>query len=319
MAWRQTPGEPEHAAKPHHARVHKVARRVVRVPILVGVILLSFGAGIGAGALTHQETTKDALAEQLAGEGLGLMTVTPPPLTDDSTPDAPSGSDPSGAPSGDPDAEDPEKKSEGETDEKPVDPEERDETGLSLSDRDAGILEAGTPRSAGGELLRVPGESKAPGSGELVRVRVEVEEGLPVDGVKFAETVMTILNDEQGWGYEGTVTFARVEGEADMRVVLASPAKVDEMCAPLDTAGKYSCGRYGHAAINYTRWVEATEEFASRTQYRQYVVNHEVGHLLGKQHVSCTGPGELAPIMQQQSIRVAPCEPNGWPFPDTSS
>ena len=310
MAWRSTSGGPEHAASPHHARV----RRVVSVPILLAAISVSFGAGIGAGALTHHDSSESTLADQLAGESLGLMTVDPSP-----SPSAPGASQ---GPSGSPGATAPDDEpsgSKGEKDkkaEKPVDPEERDATGLSQSDRDAGILEAGTPPSAGGELLRVPGDSEAPGSGELVRVRVEVEDGLPVDGLKFAETVMAILNDERGWGHEGTVTFARVEGDADMRVVLASPAKVDEMCAPLDTAGEYSCGRNGHAAINYTRWVEATDEFTSRTQYRQYVINHEVGHLLGKQHVSCTGAGDIAPIMQQQSIRVAPCEPNGWPFPD---
>ncbi|NLF06116.1 MAG: DUF3152 domain-containing protein [Actinomycetales bacterium] len=241
------------------------------------------------------------------------MTVDPSPSEEPSPSDVPDESEESSQEPDDGESKEPE---QAEETEEPVDPEERDATGLSESDRLAGILEAGTPSSAGGELLRVPGESAAPGTGELVRVRVEVEEGLPVDGLKFADMVMTILNDERGWGHEGTVTFARVEGEADMRVVLATPDKVDEMCAPLNTAGEYSCGRYGHAAINYTRWVDATEEFASRTQYRQYVINHEVGHLLGKQHVSCTGAGDLAPIMQQQSIKVAPCEPNGWPFPD---
>src|SRR5690606_13832984 len=261
---------------------------------------------------------------ELSGQGLGLMTVTPTPSEDPTAAESsePDGGKDDGGKDGDDeggsdDTDGKGKDDKGKDDKEPaVDPDERDETGLSQSDRAAGILEAGTPRSADGELLRVPGESMAPGTGELVRVRVEVEDGLPVDGLKFAETVMTILNDDRGWGHEGRMTFARVEGDADMRVVLASPAKVDEMCAPLRTSGEYSCGRYGHAAINYTRWVDATEEFASRTQYRQYVINHEVGHLLGKQHVSCTGAGELAPIMQQQSIKVAPCEPNGWPFPD---
>ena len=109
---------------------------------------------------------------------------------------------------------------------------------------------------------------------------------------------------------------ARTDGPtADVRVVLASPSTVDAMCAPLRTGGEVSCGRNGHAALNVRRWVRATPEFPDRTLYRQYLVNHEVGHLLGHPHVPCPGAGQVAPLMQQQSLAVAPCTPNGWPFP----
>lgn len=192
-----------------------------------------------------------------------------------------------------------------------------DSAGLTFADRSAGLLSAEVPESAGGDLLVVPGVVPAPLTDRPVTtVRVEVEAGLAVDGELFAAMVMATLNDQRSWGGDGSMTFARTDGsDQDLRVVLASPDKVDAMCAPLNTHGDYSCGRYGHAAINYTRWVQATEEFTDRTIYRQYVVNHEVGHLLGHQHTSCTGAGDLAPIMQQQSIRVTPCLPNAWPFP----
>ena len=192
-----------------------------------------------------------------------------------------------------------------------------DSSGLTFADRSAGLLSAEVPTAAGGDLLVVPGVVPAPLADRTVmRVRVEVEAGLAVDGELFAAMVMATLNDQRSWGGDGSMTFARTDGaDQDLRVVLASPDKVDAMCAPLNTHGDYSCGRYGHAAINYTRWVQATEEFVDKTLYRQYVVNHEVGHLLGHQHTSCTGAGDLAPIMQQQSIRVAPCLPNAWPFP----
>jgi hypothetical protein len=192
-----------------------------------------------------------------------------------------------------------------------------DAAGLTFADRNAGLLSADAPSSAGGDLVVVPGDVPAPLTDRLVRtVRVEVETGLAVDGEIFAAMVLATLNDQRSWGGDGSMTFARTDGDdQDLRVVLASPEKVDALCAPLNTHGDYSCGRNGHAAINYVRWVQATDEFADKTVYRQYVINHEVGHLLGHQHTTCTGAGDLAPIMQQQSIRVAPCLPNAWPRP----
>lgn len=199
----------------------------------------------------------------------------------------------------------------------PIDPNALDAAGLSLADRQAGLLSTAVPTSASGQLVVVPGSEPAPQPDRPVRtVRVEVEAGLDIDPALFAATVMRTLNDPRGWGADGSVSFARTDGEAQIRVVLASPDLVDAMCAPLDTAGKVSCGRNGHAALNHTRWVQATAEHTDRTVYREYLVNHEVGHLLGHPHVTCPGPGQVAPIMVQQTYAVAPCVPNGWPFPD---
>lgn len=191
--------------------------------------------------------------------------------------------------------------------------------GLTADDVAAGLLSRAVPSSAGGDLAVVPGSDPAPLPDRTVRtVRVEVEAGLEVDGPLFARMVMDTLNDPRSWTGEGRLTFARTDGDADLRVVLASPQKTDEMCAPLETDGIYSCGAYGHAALNHMRWVQGTPEFADLTQYRQYLVNHEVGHLLGRRHEECAGAGQVAPVMQQQTIRVAPCLPNAWPYPDAS-
>ena len=194
-----------------------------------------------------------------------------------------------------------------------------DAEGLTPADRAVGLTAPGTPGSASGALVVVPGAEPAPHPERpVLTVRVEVEDGLAVDGAVFAATVMATLNDPRGWGADGSVSFARTDSDADIRVVLASPDKVDAMCAPLRTVGEYSCGRYGHAALNYTRWVTGTSETltgADLATYREYLVNHEVGHLLGHPHRSCPADGEAAPIMQQQSVRIAPCVLNGWPFP----
>jgi hypothetical protein len=180
----------------------------------------------------------------------------------------------------------------------------------------AGLLTLDVPTRAGGTLVVVPGHVPAPGPGTVHSVRIEVEAGLPVDPAVFAEFVMTTLNDPRGWGAGGKLSFARTDDSAELRVVLASPDKVDALCAPLHTAGVTSCGTNGRATLNYMRWVAGTPEFTGEMlTYRQYVVNHEVGHLLGHPHQMCPGAGNVAPVMQQQTLGVAPCIANAWPHP----
>ncbi|SFB31993.1 Protein of unknown function [Cellulomonas marina] len=191
--------------------------------------------------------------------------------------------------------------------------------GLDAADLAAGLTGTEVPEVATGALEVVPGSGAAgpdAGPGARVRtVRVEVEAGLAVDGATFAQFVMQTLADPRSWGGDGSTTFVRTDGAAELRVVLASPDLTDALCAPLDTGGQVSCGRAGAAVLNWRRWVLATPEFADRTVYRQYLVNHEVGHLLGHGHRTCPGAGQVAPVMQQQTLGVAPCTANAWPFP----
>ncbi|MGO1563052.1 MAG: DUF3152 domain-containing protein [Actinomycetaceae bacterium] len=170
-----------------------------------------------------------------------------------------------------------------------------------------------------GDLTVVPGTEDAPReAGTTYQVRVEVEDGLPVDGETFADYALSVLNDERGWGHDGSVAFARTDSEdADFAVTLASPETSIDLCTPLDVGGIYSCGRNGRAVLNSDRFAAAIEPFLEAggdvPQYREYLVNHEVGHLIGHAHVDCQDPGEPAPVMVQQSIDLQGCTPNGWP------
>lgn len=187
--------------------------------------------------------------------------------------------------------------------------------------RDGGLWRLDVPDDAGGQVRVVSGRRPAPREADRrVSLEVRVEDGLGVDGQEFARQVMDTLNDPRGWGYDGSVVFARTDRDADFHVTLASPATTDALCAPVDTHGRVSCGRSGYAVINAERWAHGAEAFLDAGgevgEYRRYVVNHEVGHVIGNGHVPCPAPGARAPVMLQQTLRLDGCVPNGWPSRD---
>lgn len=154
--------------------------------------------------------------------------------------------------------------------------------------------------------------SSAVDEGSL-RVRVIVQDGLEDLADDFAATVEEVLADGDGWAAAGR-SFAVVEHDADIDVVLARPKTVDQLCAPLLTGGSFSCGRKGRAVINVRRWKGGATTFGKDlTSYRAYVVNHEVGHLLGFDHEACPGRGRRAPIMLQQTKSLAGCRRSTLP------
>jgi len=186
----------------------------------------------------------------------------------------------------------------------------------SPADRAAGMLSRTVAEAGSGEFDVVPGSVPAPGRGEVRTLRVEVERGLPVDGGRFAGFVLATLNDDRGWGHGGTMTFARTDGDAPVRVLLASPDTSAELCGDPRTHGMLSCRNGPRVVLTFHRWVNGTDDYAGNlTGYRQYVVNHEIGHALGHTHERCPGPGRPAPVMQQQTLGLKGCTQNSWPFP----
>jgi hypothetical protein len=177
------------------------------------------------------------------------------------------------------------------------------------------ITGAGAPT---GTTVVVPGETAIAGPGTVWEFRIAIEEGLAVDAACFASEVLRILNDPRGWGAEGALTFRKVDTTTpspDFTLYLTSPAATDALCAPVPTGGIYSCRNGSRVVLNFWRWQNGASPFAGdMTTYRQYLVNHEVGHRLGHGHTVCATAGSSAPVMQQQTKFVAPCVPNGWPL-----
>lgn len=138
------------------------------------------------------------------------------------------------------------------------------------------------------------------------------------DTQAFANSIYRILNDEQGWARAGVVFQEATDGNCDITMTLSAPEEVpsfSSMCS-----SEYSCRVGSDVIINKTRWDNGVEDWnkagGTLDQYRIMVVSHEVGHALG--HIdneqTCGGEGQLAPLMQEQSMFLNGCKPNIHPL-----
>jgi len=196
----------------------------------------------------------------------------------------------------------------------------------------------------------VPGSSDPVGDGdETFTYTVEVEKGIDAASYAgdkaFAQAVEAVLSDPRGWTGDDQVSLERVDdadAEPDFRVSLTSP-ETDHQPALCGYSIEYEASCYnatkGRVVINLARWVRGAKAFnGDLSLYRQYAINHEVGHALGNGHAACPEDDELAPVMMQQTFGVANdyvaelnhstspvpadgkvCEPNAWPNPGESA
>ncbi|MBG6138468.1 DUF3152 domain-containing protein [Longispora fulva] len=197
----------------------------------------------------------------------------------------------------------------------------------------------GVPLQGLGTFSTAAGGTDVVGAGTtLVKYRVEVEDGIvwgaePAwTAASFTSTVDRVLSAPNGWTRSAAApvtdaaqkltnaswSFQRVGGsDFSVRIRLASPNTVDRLCgsAGMDTQGVYSC-RYGQTImINLRRWLRGAPGFAVPiVEYRTNVINHEVGHFLGFDHMLCPGAGRPAPVMVTQTIDLGGCVPNSSPF-----
>lgn len=132
----------------------------------------------------------------------------------------------------------------------------------------------------------------------------------------MGKLVTSILNDSRGWKNLTEKEFVLVSQEnADFTFIFSSPDKTDELCAPLETNGIYSCRNEEEVVINFFRWENGAIDFGNDMKtYRLYLINHETGHILGWGHTGCPKVGAIAPVMMQQSKTTDGCIPYGWPL-----
>lgn len=126
--------------------------------------------------------------------------------------------------------------------------------------------------------------------------------------------IMRVLNDERGWnkfGYKFTLT----QVMPDFIITIARNSKIKEVC----NFDGLSCADLTAKMIylNYENWkYGCIKSKLSLDDYRTYMICHEVGHIIGKDHISLLvcSRGEKCPVMVQQTKGIGKCKANCWPL-----
>ena len=140
-----------------------------------------------------------------------------------------------------------------------------------------------------------------------VRVRGPVQ----ADVGAFARMAARTFADRRGWSLGGSLRFRQVASGGAFTLWLAAPSALPSF-SPVCSA-QYSCRAGRNVIVNDERWRRGTASWPTVREYRQYVLNHELGHWLGLGHVSCPAAGAPAPVMVQQSKGVGSCRTSTWP------
>ncbi|WP_158849273.1 DUF3152 domain-containing protein [Saccharothrix deserti] len=159
----------------------------------------------------------------------------------------------------------------------------------------------------------VPGGTPQAGTGKLYKYAIAIEDGVEPadyggDRDAFARTVDGFLSDPRSWIGTGQVAVQRVEGgPVDFTVSLTTTNTTHALCG-FQIQFESSCWHRltKRVIINTARWVRGAKVYGSDLgAYRNYAINHEVGHVLDIQHEGCKENGKAAPVMMQQSFGVA--------------
>lgn len=192
-----------------------------------------------------------------------------------------------------------------------------------------------------------PGERVGEGTKDKYTYIVEVEDtidGSTIGGLDaFAAMVDATLANPKSWIADKEISFQHVDEkdlapgeEPDFRFQLATTKTTHDVCGnsyQLETSCYMPIGN--RVVLNESRWIRGAMSFSGDIgSYRQYMINHEVGHGVGyAAHQPCFKDGGLAPLMMQQTLslnnsdlhKINPdevyedddktCVANPWPYP----
>lgn len=190
--------------------------------------------------------------------------------------------------------------------------------GLTHSDQfDFGHIDY-KPENATGVISAVAQSLPGPGGEAAVTFDLALDNGLGIDGAATGKVIHQILNDSRSWAKEG-YTVAEVPSGAQLHIFILPNNMVADKCHRDGLNQDGGCVEGRNIYLSAQRWAQGDESFIKRggtiEEYRIYLLNRQVGMVLGKGVSECTEAGRIAPVMQPQTESLSPCKANGWPYP----
>jgi len=144
---------------------------------------------------------------------------------------------------------------------------------------------------------------------KVYRYTVLIEPGINRSLHSFKKRVKKTLDDSRSW----CVHFVEDEKNPDFLIILSKEATIRESCG----FKGLSCADWSENIIylNYNNWCKGSEKSGLNLEdYRTYVINHEIGHILGLHEHLKPKNGCRVPVMNQSTRGIGKGLPNMWPL-----
>jgi hypothetical protein len=141
---------------------------------------------------------------------------------------------------------------------------------------------------------------------------IEFDKDIIINTNLVIKKITSVLEDKRGWKRLG-YNFYHKDKNPKFKIKIVKEEKIIKACkfSGLSCADMSTNTIY----INIKRWRNGSKRSKlSLDDYRTYILNHEIGHLIGRDHVQCNKSGSKVAVMVQQTLGISDCKPNPWPL-----
>lgn len=154
-------------------------------------------------------------------------------------------------------------------------------------------------------------------------ITIHIDDDVDYSQKIFENKVKKVLLDKDGWQsiakvkfkFVGKDVFDKIQTNKKIVINLSTNDTINKKCG--FGAEMLSCCDMStkEVWINFYRWMNGSKHSKLNIyKYRDYVINHEVGHALGRLHTDCPCEDCPAPIMMQHTVSIGNCKPNNKPL-----